>query len=242
LEAFKSRYTQDPIITNNTLQSHDGREQKLLEFIETHPSYSELKGSPSKILEAIDEFSAQTDFLINIGEDKGKIVADIIAQEKPRVFVELGGYIGYSAIFFADAMREAYPANEKLEYWSLEFESEFAAIASKLVDLAGLGDIVKVVVGSADASLKKLKEEGKVEKVDFLFLDHVEALYEQDLKVCESLELLPPGSTIVADNVVRPGAPAYRKYVRAHKGLDSRGVKGLIMPGGFEVSFAPNSS
>jgi catechol O-methyltransferase len=71
----------------------------------------------------------------------------------------------------------------------------------------------------------------------YRFLDHVEALYEQDLQVAmDELKLLGKGSTILADNVLRPGAPKYRDYVRGHTSLESRGIKGLIMPGEFEVS------
>ncbi len=39
---------------------------------------------------------------------------------------------------------------------------------------------------------------------------------------------------IVADNVVRPGAPEYRELVRRHPGLKSDGVRGLIQPGDLE--------
>jgi catechol O-methyltransferase len=34
--------------------------------------------------------------------------------------------------------------------------------------------------------------------------------------VCEELGLLKKGDVIVADNVVRPGAPEYRELVRGH--------------------------
>ncbi len=33
---------------------------------------------------------------MNVGDDKGKIVADLIAERKPQVMVELGGYVGYN--------------------------------------------------------------------------------------------------------------------------------------------------
>lgn len=73
-----------------------------------------------------------------------------------------------------------------------------------------------------------------------LFLDHVEDLYVADFKVCEELGLLKEGALVVGDNVVRPGAPEYRKYVREHPGLSSKGVRGLIQPGDFEVCVPVN--
>lgn len=186
----------------------------------------------------VDEFSSREDFLISVGPDKERIITEIITAEKPLVLVELGGYLGYSAILFAAAMRRAHPAPATPRVWSLEFNPEYAAIAAKFVELAGLSDIVEFVVGPAEQSIRRLKAEGVWETgVDVVFLDHVEALYEIDLKVFEDLDLLKEGSLILADNVIRPGAPEYLKYVRAHPRFESHGVEALIMPGEFKVCF-----
>lgn len=117
---------------------------------------------------------------------------------------------------------------------------EFAAIATRLIDLTGLSDVVTVVVGSAEESLRKLKKEGKLTGLDLLFLDHVENLYVSDSKVCEEIGLLKIGAVIMADNVVRPGAPEYRELVRSNPGLRSAGVRGLIQPGDLEVCLKSN--
>jgi catechol O-methyltransferase len=87
---------------------------------------------------------------MNVGEDKGGIVTDLIAEVKSRTMVELGGYVGYSCILFGDAVRKA----GGKRYISLERSPEFAAVVASLVDLAGLSDIVKVVVGSSDVYQK----------------------------------------------------------------------------------------
>ncbi|KAJ6145579.1 S-adenosyl-L-methionine-dependent methyltransferase [Penicillium chermesinum] len=190
-----------------------------------------LRGSPATILQAMDEFSAQTDFLINISWDKGGKVADLIKQDKPAVLVELGGYVGYSAILFGDAARQA--GTEGVKLWSIEYDPLIASIAMNLIDLAGLSDIVKVVVGSATDTIRRLKVNGDLQKIDFWFLDHDEDLYVQEFKLCEELDFFPAGALVVADNVVRPGAPQYREYVRQHSGVESWGVPGLIIPGDF---------
>jgi catechol O-methyltransferase len=208
----------------------------LLNFIKTHHNPSSMQNNPAVILEAMDEFASQHDFLINIGNDKGRTVADIIAKHKPKIAVELGGYVGYSAILFAAQMRQVASDPDKVHLWSLEYDASFAAIATELIALAELQDLVTVVVGSADESLRKLKADGKVSSIDFLFLDHVEDLYEQDFRVAmDELGLLKTGAVIFADNVVRPGAPKYREHVRGRTDLRSEGVKGLIMPGEFDV-------
>ncbi|KAF5610174.1 catechol O-methyltransferase [Fusarium subglutinans] len=196
-----------------------------------------MRNNPLVICEAMDEFAAQQDFLINIGPDKAEKIAALIAETKPSVFVELGGYVGYSALFLGNALRNAHKDSQDANngiYWSLEADPVFAGITMNLVDLAGLSDVVKVITGKAADSLRRLKEEGKLESVDMLFLDHIEDLYVADLQVAESLGLLKKGSYIVADNVLRPGAPEYKQYVKEHKSMDTRAIMGLIIPGEFE--------
>jgi catechol O-methyltransferase len=127
--------------------------------------------------------------------------------------------------------------SDGLKIYSLELSEDFAFIARQLISLAGLSGIVTVIVGHADASLKKLVDDSSLTSIDLLFLDHVEDLYTTDFKVVEGLGLLKKGALVVADNVVRPGAPEYREFMRGLKGWESKGVRGLIWPGEMEVSF-----
>ncbi|KAF4967998.1 hypothetical protein FSARC_4559 [Fusarium sarcochroum] len=217
---------------------NDGREAVLLRWLYEHPKFPQMRNNPLVICEAMDEFAAQHDFLINIGPDKAEKISSLISDIKPKTIVELGGYVGYSALFLGNALKNANKdspdAANNVVYWSLEADPVFAGITMNLVDLAGLGDVVKVVTGKAADSLTRLKEEGKLEKLDMLFLDHIEDLYVADLKVVESLALLKSGSHIVADNVLRPGAPDYKKYVKEHTLMDTRAIMGLIIPGDWE--------
>ena len=148
---------------------------------------------------------------MNVGDDKGKIVTDLIAEVKPHVMVELGGYIGYSALLFGDAVRKA----GGIRYFSLERNPEFAAVIMSLVDLAGLSDVVKVVVGSSADSIKRLHSEGAIRHIDLMFLDHYKPAYTSDLKLCEHLGLVATGTVLAADNVIKPGNPPYLEYVRS---------------------------
>lgn len=132
--------------------------------------------------------------------------------------VELGGYIGYSTLLFASHLRDISSSGEtclgKPQYFCLEMSPLFAAIIMAFVDLAGLSDIVTVVIGSSSTSLKRLHGEGVLKKIDLLFLDHFKPAYVSDLKLCESLGMIVSGSVLAADNVVKPGNPPYLKYVR----------------------------
>jgi catechol O-methyltransferase len=191
-----------------------------------------LKGNPSAILAAIDTFAGQEDFLINVGEHKARVLADIITKESPNVYVEIGGYLGYSALLVGMTMRTYAPG---AVVWSLELDSTFATIMEEIVEFAGLTDIVKVVVGPASDSLRSMKEDGRIDQPDMFLLDHVEKLYVSEFDTIEKLGCLKKNAIIIADNVVRPGAPEYREFVRKHERLQSIGVRALITPGNIEV-------
>ena len=176
-----------------------------------HPSIGEIRGSPSGVLQAVDEYGRKKKYLMNVGDDKGKIVTRLIAEIKPQTMLELGGYVGYSALLFGDAVRKA--GGKK--YFSLERNPEFAAVIMSLVELAGLSDVVKVIVGSSAESIKRLHADGTLNHIDLMFLDHYKPAYTTDLKLCEHLRLVTPGTVLAADNVIKPGNPPYLRYVRS---------------------------
>ncbi|KAL2053367.1 hypothetical protein ABVK25_006361 [Lepraria finkii] len=57
----------------------DVRKIELLHFIYGHPSIEQIRGSPQGILKAIDEYGRTKKYLMNVDDDKGRIVADLIA-------------------------------------------------------------------------------------------------------------------------------------------------------------------
>ncbi|GAQ07521.1 probable catechol O-methyltransferase 2 [Aspergillus lentulus] len=197
---------------------NDGRENQLLDFITTHPQLSSIRNSPEAVLAAVDEFARTKDFLMNVGPYKGSIITDIIATERPSSILEIGGYIGYSAIMFGNAMRNTgVPAPR---YVSLEMNPKFASVSRALVELAGLSDVVEIQEGPCRASLHRLAADTSNQgpsskKWDMLFLDHSKISYLNDLKLAEELGIVAPGSIVIADDMKRPGNPMYSDYVRA---------------------------
>ena len=180
-----------------------------------HPLLPELRGNPKKVIAAIDTFAQTVTGLINIGQSKGEIVTALISQHKPATMLELGGYIGYSAIMFGDALRQA--GGKK--YYSVEKNPLFAAVAASLVDLAGLRDVVQVIVGTGAEGIQRLVDDGMLQgtesQLGMVFLDHHKPSYTADLKLAEHLGLVGPHSVLVADNMILPGNPPYAEWVRA---------------------------
>jgi catechol O-methyltransferase len=147
---------------------------------------------------------------------------------KPKVLLELGCYVGCSALAWGTMLKEFNEGKtDSVKVYTCELEDSFAKIASDFIALAGLSDIVEVLVGKSSDSIVRLEKEGKITKggVDVLFLDHWEAAYLPDTKLCEDLGLFRNGSMVLADNTDMPGAPEYLEYVR--KG--GRGSEGGVV-------------
>ncbi|PYI25889.1 O-methyltransferase [Aspergillus indologenus CBS 114.80] len=213
-------------LPEEAIYHNDGREQRLLEFILSHPDYALMKGCPNRILAAIDEYGREKAFLMNVGTEKGQIVSKVISRVKPEVIVELGGYIGYSALLFGDALRKA----GGRKYISLKVSPIFASVSAALVGLAGLSDTVEIMVGPCRNSLRALSKAYPSRGLDMFFFDHAKVEYTNDLKLCEELGLVSQGTTVVADNVSRN--PEYLEYVRASGAKKMKAAdenKGLTM-------------
>jgi len=161
------------------------------------------------VIETIDKFCWEY-FMVHVGDAKGLILDKAILHYQPNVVLELGSYCGYSAVRIARLL----PPGGKLI--SVEINPLHAAIATKVVEWAGLADKVRIVIGSAETVLSdKPNIRFAIESIDLVFIDHSVSSYLSDLKIIEKTGLLKDGSVIVADNVLFPGAPDYLRYIKA---------------------------
>lgn len=209
-------------------------ELALLKYVHEHPSISTIRGNPAAVIAVIEEFASNMNRgLMTLGPKKRDHIINIFAAgaaglsaNTPKVFLEFGAYIGYSAIALGAALREL-NLGQKVSYFSFEKNPLMAAITSSLVELAGLKDVVHVHVGPASESVVRLVAEGKLEKgsIDFMLLDHWKNVYVSDLQLCEELSLLREGSVVFADNILLPGAPEYLAYVK--KGVAEKSAEGF---------------
>lgn len=188
----------------------DGREERLLEYVKDRLNL-DLPNRPQNVISLIDDFGANENYMMNVGKRKGAHVTDLIVNHKPKIMVEFGSYIGYSTILFASALRD----NGGSEYVSFEREPKFASVAAGLVELAGLSDLVRFVVGPSSRSLVNEHAAGRLVHTDMVFFDHFKPDYVKDLKILESLGCIREGTVLVGDNVIDPGNPPYLSYVRS---------------------------
>jgi len=104
--------------------------------------------------------------------------------------VEIGTYVGYSAICIARGLR---PGARLI---TLESRPEHARLAKRHIEEAGLGDRVEIALGDASETLERLQEEGR--RFDLAFVDADKPSYPRYLELV--LHLMRPGGIIVFDN------------------------------------------
>lgn len=194
-------------------QVGDGREAALGEYVLANAK----PGDVDDAIRKVDEFAYGQSYLINVGDEKGAILDAAIQRAQPQRLLELGTYCGYSALRTARAMPDG------AHLTSVEFHPDNAAIARRILDHAGVGDRVTVVVGTigdGGQTIATLEREHGFARgsLDFLFLDHAKEAYLPDLKAILEQGWLRPGALVVADNVKFPGVPDYREHMKSEEG------------------------
>jgi catechol O-methyltransferase len=197
------------------LRGKSSRRHAALEYVQAHAK----RGDAASVLQCLDEFGRNHRFLMNVGDEKGPLLLGQLAAAgaDPRV-LELGGYVGYSAILLASAL----PQSGRLT--SLEKDPVSVDIAQRMIEFAGLSEQVEVRCGDSAELITQLTG-----PFDLVFLDHWKDLYQRDLQLLEKHQLLRPGSIIFADNVGPMFNPEqYLEYVRNCGRYDTRYERGYI--------------
>jgi caffeoyl-CoA O-methyltransferase len=148
-----------------------------------------------------------------IGPRKGKILADIVRKAKPKRVLEIGAFLGYSAIL----MGEALPPDAELI--TIEIDAKEAKIAAENIIKAEMLPKLKVIAGDAIKIIPEL--EGAF---DLVFIDAEKREYLRYLLLVEGK--LHSGSVIVADNVGISASELrdYLNYVRHSRKYRSKYV------------------
>lgn len=195
-----------------TGQIGDGREAAAADYVEANAR----RGDIDHVLATIDEYAYAKSFLVNIGDEKGKLLDAAVRRADPRLALELGTYCGYGALRIARAAPSA-------QVFSVELAVANAAVARRIWTHAGVEDRVTCVVGTigdGGLTLDRLHDEHGFTSgaLDFLFIDHDKNSYLADLLSIVERGWLRRGAIVVADNVGFPGSPKYRAFMRDQQG------------------------
>lgn len=196
----------------NSGQWGDGREAAVADYVVANAR----RGDLDDVLATMDAFAYRKSFLINIGDEKGALLDAAVRRAAPKLALELGTYCGYGAMRIARAAPTA-------RVYSVEFAAANAELARRIWAHAGVDDRITCVVGTlgdGGRTLDLLADEHGfgAGALDLLFLDHDKNAYLTDLQSILDRGWLHRGSIVVADNVLFPGVPKYRAYMREHQG------------------------
>lgn len=195
-----------------TGQLGDGREAAAADYVVAHAR----RGDIDDVLATLDEYAYQKSFLVNVGDEKGKLLGAAVRRSNPKLALELGTYCGYGALLIAGAAPAA-------RVFSVELSTDNAEVARRIWEHAGVADRITCVVGTIGDGGGTLNTLHSVHgfgsgAVDFLFIDHDKNAYLADLLALVDRGWLHRGTVVVADNVGFPGSPKYRAYMREQQG------------------------
>ncbi|XP_063289180.1 catechol O-methyltransferase A-like isoform X4 [Pelobates fuscus] len=204
---------------------HDNYLEKLKDFLSgttrpvrmlRHVQKVAEHGDAQSVLAAVDSYCSNVEWAMNVGDLKGQILDAIVLETRPRYVLELGTYCAYSTV----RMGRLLPPGARLI--SIEMNPDYAQVARKILHHAGLDTQVEILVGSTSDLIPQLKKKLDIDTFDFVFIDHWKVSYLKDTKLLEECDLLRPGSVLLADNVICPGAPEYLHYVRTSPRYESQ--------------------
>jgi predicted O-methyltransferase YrrM len=132
----------------------------------------------------------------SISANQGKFLQVLMSACDARRVLELGTFVGYSAIWIARAL----PDNGKLI--TIEADLRHAKIAQQNIDNSGLSGKVEIKTGKALDILQAMVDK-KTEPFDFIFIDADKPPYAEYFEL--ALKLSRKGTIMVFDNVVREG-------------------------------------
>jgi predicted O-methyltransferase YrrM len=137
---------------------------------------------------------------MQIGPDQGALLALLVRLVGARQALEVGTFIGFSALSVAAAL----PPDGKLI--TCDVNEEWTAIARRYWSEAGLADRIELRMGPAADTLADLLRAGGPDSFDFAFLDADKESNDAYYEVC--LRLVRPGGIIAIDNVLWDGSVA----------------------------------
>ena len=148
------------------------------------------------------------DRMLAITEDTGQFYNLFLKATKAKRVLEVGTSVGYSTLWFADAVKE----NDG-NITTIEQNPSKISRAKTNFKEAGIENIIKNLQGEAIKILKELAKNPKENQFDFAFLDADKELNSEYFDII--LPMIKVGGIIATDNVLYPEKfrPIMNKFV-----------------------------
>ncbi|CAE8604515.1 unnamed protein product [Polarella glacialis] len=165
-------------------------------------------GSPESVCAAIERYGndvlgSSRSWLKVAGGDKAPIITGAARAAPPGTSVlEIGAYCGYSSLRLAAALPTARIA-------TMDVDPAHVLIARNVIAFAGLAPPRLVVwTGYSRELIPRLRAHYPgPSPFGAVFMDQRGSRYDEDLALLEAHGLLRAGAVVIADNVLKPGAP-----------------------------------
>lgn len=161
-----------------------------------------MSPAADKVIKLIEN-NQTYNYLPIIGPEKGQVLVKMVKLVRPKLVIEVGTLVGYSALMMARFL----PRSGKII--SLEIDKKIAEIAKRNIKSANLAAKIEVIVGDAKKTLRQINK-----TVDLLFLDAAKEEYLTYLELVEPF--LRKKAVVVADNVkiFKDDVADFLEYVR----------------------------
>ena len=147
----------------------------------------------TQILSELQEIASGQLNLPNMicGHQVGQLLKSLITMGSFSRVLEIGTFVGYSAITMADAMKSG-------KLITLELEEKYAKIAAPYFNRPPYKEIIKQIIGPALDSMKKIAG-----PFDLIFIDADKTSYKEYYR--RALPILNDNGVIVFDNMLWSG-------------------------------------
>ncbi len=145
-------------------------------------------------------------FMLDVGPEVGLFLNTLVRSTRARTVLEVGGSVGYSTLWLAEAVRTTGGRLYSIEPVAAKQHEQRANLKA-----AGLEGVVELTSLEAPELVAGLPV-----PLDLVLLDHWKELYVRDFGAC--WPALSPGGLIVADNILAPRKNAaliseYRQHI-----------------------------
>lgn len=163
---------------------------------------SSSPGEARTVHAAIENVGLKEVWLKVAGGEKACVIDNVIAKHRPKLILEFGTYVAYTSTRMA---LQVAPWGGRVV--TMEMDPVNATIARNHIELAGLSHVVTVQLGHSDDAVQIVLDKYGERSVDMVFMDQRGTAFHDDLQRLEMLRLLTDPAVVIADNVLKPGAP-----------------------------------
>ena len=150
------------------------------------------------------------------GHIQGRVLSMLSRMIRPRRILELGTFVGYSALCLSEGL------SEEGRLVTIEKNDELEDMIRENLSLSPLGEKVELRIGSVQDVLAEMRQDtGRTESLfDMVFMDADKRDYTEDLEAV--LPLVREGGWILADNTLWDGHIVDAAYDRDKQTLGLR--------------------